>query len=144
VKNVLDGTGLCIGVVQSRFNTVVCDQLGAACLAELIKLNVTTPICWLTVPGALEIPFALYKMVESTGFDALIALGAVIRGQTYHFEIVAHESAAGIQRVMLDHKIPIVNAVLTTHTEAQAHERVDSTGRSAAQVAVEMARLSAL
>jgi len=94
-----------------------------------------------TVPGALEIPVALKAMADSDDFDALIAIGCVIRGETYHFELVANQSGAGVTRVALDHQIPVANAILTVDTEAQAWERVEDKGRDAARVAVEMANL---
>jgi len=94
-----------------------------------------------TVPGALEVPIALAKLAQAQDYDALIALGCVIRGDTYHFDIVAKESARGIARVALEHGIPVANAVLTTENEAQARDRVDEKGREAARVAVEMANL---
>jgi 6,7-dimethyl-8-ribityllumazine synthase len=95
-----------------------------------------------TVPGALEIPLALQKMAETEQFDALIAIGAVIRGETYHFELVSNESGAGITRVSLDYGIPIANAVLTTDTEEQAEARMAEKGADAGRVAVEMANLA--
>jgi len=95
-----------------------------------------------TVPGALEIPLALQKLAESGQFDALIALGAVIRGETYHFELVSNESGAGISRVALDFGVPVANAVLTTENDEQAIVRMSEKGRDAARVAVEMANLA--
>jgi len=139
----LDGSGLRIGVVQARFNAPVCEALREACLAELLSLGVAEEdvfVC--TVPGALEIPFALSRLARTGEFDALIALGAVIRGETYHFEVVSNESAAGIARVSLEESIPVANAVLTTDTDAQAEERASVKGAEAAQVAVEMANLT--
>jgi 6,7-dimethyl-8-ribityllumazine synthase len=113
--------------------------------AELAHLGVLEEdILHTTVPGALEIPVALQKLAETDQFDALIALGAVIRGETYHFELVANESAAGIARVSLDAGIPIANAVLTTETDEQAEERMAVKGADAARVAVEMANLTLL
>jgi 6,7-dimethyl-8-ribityllumazine synthase len=138
----LDGAGLRIGVVQSRFNGWAGEALLAACVAELRKLGVDDDdVTHVTVPGSLELPIALSKLAQAEDYDVLVALGCVIRGDTYHFEIVANESAAGISRVALEHGIPVINAVLTTETEAQARERVDETGREAARVAVEMANL---
>lgn len=138
----LEGSGLRIGVVQSRFNESVGDHLRDACLAEFERLGLEgEDILVVTVPGALEIPLALQKLAESGQFDALIALGAVIRGDTYHFEVVCNESAAGISRVALDFGIPVANAVLTTENDDQAMARVAEKGRDAARVAVEMANL---
>ena len=139
----LAGADLRIGIVQSRFNEPVCMALRDACIGELLRLGVAAEdILVATVPGALEIPFALQKMAEVEQFDALVALGAVIRGETYHFELVANESAAGISRIARDFDIPIANAVLTTDAEEQAHVRAEEKGMDAARVAVEMANLT--
>ncbi|HUD24908.1 MAG TPA: 6,7-dimethyl-8-ribityllumazine synthase [Burkholderiaceae bacterium] len=138
----LDGAGLRIGIVQSRFNGWAGEALLAACVAELRKLGVDDDdVTHVTVPGSLELPITLSKLAQAEDYDVLVALGCVIRGDTYHFEVVANESAAGISRVALEHGIPVINAVLTTETEAQARERVDEKGREAARVAVEMANL---
>lgn len=138
-----DGVGLRIGIVQARFNDDVCQGLLASCLAELARLGVADEdILHVTVPGALEIPLSLQKMAETQQFDALIALGAVIRGETYHFELVSNESGAGITRVGLDFGLPIANAVLTTENDEQAIARMAEKGADAARVAVEMANLS--
>ena len=138
----LMGEGLRIGIVRARFNADLTAKLAQACLAELDRLDVDPDdIRHVTVPGALEIPLALKAMAESGAFDALIALGCVIRGQTYHFELVAHESAAGVTRVALDHQVPVANAILTVENEAQAWERAQDKGRDAARAAVEMANL---
>ena len=137
-----DGAGLRVGIVMSRFNQDVCEGLLSACSAELIKLGVKSEHMQIvTVPGALEIPLVLQTMAKSGRFDALVALGAVIRGETYHFELVSNESGAGITRVGLDAGIPIANAILTTETDEQAEVRMSVKGREAAQVAVEMANL---
>lgn len=139
----LNGAGLRIGIVQARFNEDVCHGLLASCLAELKHLGVADEdVLHVTVPGALEIPLALQKMAETQQFDALVALGAVIRGETYHFELVSNESGAGITRVGLDYGIPIANAVLTTNTDEQAEARMAEKGADAARVAVEMANLA--
>ena len=139
----LNGESLRIGIVQARFNEDVCHGLLAACLAELKHLGVSDEdILHVTVPGALEIPLALQKMAETEQFDALIALGAVIRGETYHFELVSNESGAGITRIGLDFGVPIANAVLTTENDEQAEARMAEKGADAARVAVEMANLS--
>ncbi|MES2937856.1 MAG: 6,7-dimethyl-8-ribityllumazine synthase [Pseudomonadota bacterium] len=138
----LDGKGLVIGIVQARFNEGVTDALAEACRAELLRLGVDADdIEHLRVPGALEVPVALQALAEKGGYDALIALGCVIRGETYHFELVSNESAAGVTRVALDYQLPIANAVLTTETLEQAVARQDEKGRDAARVAVEMANL---
>lgn len=138
----LDGAGLRIGIVQARFNEWAGEALGRACLAELAELGVDEDdITRVTVPGALEIPLTLARLADAGDFDALIAIGCVIRGDTYHFEIVANESAAGVARVALDSGLPVVNAILTTDDEEQARLRVNEKGRDAARVAVEMANL---
>ncbi len=139
-----DGEGLRIGVVQARFNEPVCNALRDACLEILQRLGVSEEdifVC--TVPGALEIPLALQKLAQTGEFDALVALGAVIRGETYHFEVVSNESAAGVARVSLDFSIPIANAILTTEDDDQAMVRATEKGADAARVAVEMANLTA-
>lgn len=139
----MEGVGLRIGIVQARFNEDVCHGLLSACLAELKHLGVADEdVLHVTVPGALEIPFALQKMADTEQFDALIAIGAVIRGETYHFELVANESGAGISRIALDFGIPVANAVLTTDTDEQAEARMAEKGGDAARVAVEMANLA--
>jgi 6,7-dimethyl-8-ribityllumazine synthase len=138
----LDGGDLRIGIVQARFNCAITDRIRTACVDELRALGVDVELIdHVSVPGALEIPVALMAMADSDNFDALIAIGCVIRGETYHFELVANESGAGITRVSLDHQLPVANAVLTVETEAQAWARAEEKGRDAAQVAVEMARL---
>jgi len=140
----LMGEELRIGIVQSRFNEALTGRLAKACLAELERLEVDpADIRHVTVPGALEIAAALKAMAESGDYDALIALGCIIRGETYHFELVANESGAGVTRVTLDHGLPIANAILTVENEAQAWARVEEKGRDAARVAVEMANLLA-
>ena len=138
----LDGAGLRIGIVQSRFNAWAGEALLQACVAELAQLGVDEDdITHLTVPGALEIPVALSKLAQTEDFDALIALGCVIRGESYHFEVVSNESASGVARVALDFGVPVANAILTTDDEEQARARVAEKGRDAARVAVEMANL---
>jgi 6,7-dimethyl-8-ribityllumazine synthase len=138
----LAGEGLRIGIVRARFNDAVTSTLAQACLAELERLEVDEgDIKHVSVPGALEVPVALKAMAASGAFDALIALGCVIRGETYHFELVANESGAGVSRVALDHQIPIANAILTVEDEDQAWARAVDKGREAARAAVEMANL---
>ncbi len=144
ITGALEGAQLRIGVVQSRFNVALCDTLREACLAELALLGVSeADTLIVTVPGALEIPTALLHLGRSGEFDALIALGAIVKGDTYHFEVVCNESAAGVTRVALELGLPIANAILTTYTDAQAEERAAVKGAEAAQVAVEMANLAA-
>jgi 6,7-dimethyl-8-ribityllumazine synthase len=138
----INGTDLRIGIVQARFNAALTDKLAQSCIAELQALGVMLKhIRHVSVPGALEIPLALLAMAESDDFDALIALGCILRGETYHFELVANESAAGVSRVSLDHQLPIANAILTVENEDQAWARAEEKGRDAARVAVEMANL---
>ena len=138
----LDGAGLRVGIVRARFNEPVTSATAEACLSELERLEVdSSDIRHVTVPGALEIPVVLKVMADSGDFDALIAIGCVIRGETYHFELVANESSAGVSRVALDHGVPVANAILTCETEAQAWARAVDKGRDAARVAVEMANL---
>lgn len=138
----LDGEDLRIGIVQARFNEALTNALAQACRTELAALGVADRhIEHVTVPGALEVPVALQALAESERFDALIALGCIIRGETYHFELVANESGAGVTRVSLDYELPIANAILTVENEAQAWARAEEKGRDAARVAVEMANL---
>lgn len=138
----LDGGGLRIGIVQSRFNAEVCDGLLDACRAELRRCGVDdADITLATVPGALESPLVLAQMAASARFDGLIALGAIIRGETYHFEVVSNESARGIAAVQRQHGIPIANAILTTEDDAQAQARMQVKGAEAAQVVIEMVNL---
>jgi 6,7-dimethyl-8-ribityllumazine synthase len=139
----LAGEGLNIGIVRARFNDGLTQRLAEACVAELQGLGVRTKdIRHVTVPGALEIPLALKLLAESGDHDALVAIGCVIRGETYHFELVANQSAAGVMRVSLDLSIPIANAILTVDNEAQATARVEEKGRDAARVVVELANLT--
>jgi 6,7-dimethyl-8-ribityllumazine synthase len=138
----MNGKKLTIGIVQARFNTEVTDTLAQACKAELLALGVQERnIDLVQVPGALEVPVALMAMAEKLKYDALVALGCIIRGETYHFELVANESGAGVSRVALDYQLPIANAILTTEDLAQAQARQTDKGRDAARVAVEMANL---
>ncbi|HQR50566.1 MAG TPA: 6,7-dimethyl-8-ribityllumazine synthase [Methylophilaceae bacterium] len=142
IERNLDGSGLRVGIVLSRFNNEIGDGLLGACVAELRKLGVADDAVTLsTVPGALESPLVLRKMAASGKFDALIALGAVIRGETYHFEIVADESARGISQVQLETGVPVANAILTTEDDDQALARMSVKGAEAAAVAVEMVNL---
>ncbi|GAA0756459.1 6,7-dimethyl-8-ribityllumazine synthase [Ideonella azotifigens] len=138
----LNGDDLSIGIVRARFNDALTTKLAEACLAELAACGVKDKnVLQVTVPGALEVPIALKAMAESEDYDALIALGCIIRGETYHFELVSNESGAGVSRVSLDHEIPIANAILTVENEAQAWARAEEKGRDAARVAIEMANL---
>ena len=138
----LDGKELVIGMVQARFNQGVTDTLAKACRDELLARGVQEKnIDHVLVPGALEVPIALQAMAEKGGYDALVALGCVIRGETYHFELVSNESAAGVTRVALDYQLPVANAILTTENMEQALARQVEKGRDAALVAIEMANL---
>jgi 6,7-dimethyl-8-ribityllumazine synthase len=140
----LNGEGLHIGIVRARFNEAIGQAELEACLEELATLGVDErDVMVVTVPGALELGVTLARMAETFEFDALIALGAVIRGETYHFEVVSNESAQAISRISLETGIPVANGVLTTETEEQAQERAAGKGRDCAQVAVEMANLVA-
>ncbi|MDO9088812.1 MAG: 6,7-dimethyl-8-ribityllumazine synthase [Burkholderiaceae bacterium] len=138
----LDGKKLYIGIVQARFNESITNALAEACRAELAALGVEEKhIDHVKVPGALEVPLALQAMAEKDRYDALIALGCIVRGETYHFELVANESGAGVTRIALDYQLPIANAILTTENIKQAEARQVDKGRDAARVAVEMANL---
>jgi 6,7-dimethyl-8-ribityllumazine synthase len=138
----MNGSALHIGIVQARFNLDITTALAQACLAELQALKVpTNHIHHVTVPGALEVPVALQALAQTQRFDALIALGCIIRGETYHFELVANESGSAITQLALDHGLPIANAILTTENLPQAVARQTDKGCDAARVAVEMALL---
>ena len=140
----LDGNGLKIALAMSRFNIDIGEGLLSACRDELSRLGVSDDdVLVVSVPGALELPLTLQRLALSGRFDALVALGAVVRGETYHFEIVANEMASGITAVQLKTGIPIANGVLTTEDEDQALERMREKGRDCARAAVEMARLIA-
>ncbi len=138
----LDGKKLSIGMVQARFNESVTDALADACKQELAALGVDGKnITHVKVPGALEVPCALQALAETDKYDALVALGCIIRGETYHFELVANESGSAVTRLALDYQLPIANAILTTENLVQAQVRQHEKGRDAARVAVEMANL---
>jgi 6,7-dimethyl-8-ribityllumazine synthase len=141
-NNLLDGRKLYIGIVQARFNEAITNALAEACKKELAALGVSAKhIDHVLVPGALEVPVALQALAEKNQYDALIALGCIIRGETYHFELVANESGQGVSRIALDYKLPIANAIITTEDMPQAVARQTDKGRDAARVAVEMANL---
>src|SRR5450830_1452903 len=138
----LNGKKLCIGIVQARFNAPITNSLAQACKAELMALGVLEKnIDLVLVPGALEVPVALLAMAEKMKYDALVAIGCIIRGETYHFELVANESSTGVSRVALDYQLPIANAILTTENLAQDIARQTDKGRASARAAVEMANL---
>ena len=136
------GTGRRVAIVLSRFNAEIGDGLLAGALRALDEAGVATEsVAVVTVPGALESPLALQRLAQTGDFSALVALGAVIRGDTYHFEIVANESAAGLSSVQLEFGIPIGNGILTCDTEEQARARMDAKGFEAARAAIELANL---
>lgn len=138
----LRGAGLRIGIVMSRFNADIGEGLLSSCTATLVKHGVrAADMRIVTVPGALEVPLALQKMAGSGRYDALIALGAVIRGETYHFEIVSNESCSGIAAVQLDSGVPVANGILTTENDDQALARMAEKGADCAEAAIEMANL---
>ncbi|MCX8018102.1 MAG: 6,7-dimethyl-8-ribityllumazine synthase [Rhodocyclaceae bacterium] len=134
------GADLSIGIVMARFNQSIGEGLLSGCCHELKRLGVTE-VTLASVPGALEIPLALQTMAQSGRFDALVAIGCVVRGETYHFEVVANESARGVTVVQLTTGVPIANAILTVENDAQAEVRMLQKGAEAAQCAVEMANL---
>ncbi|HXZ51553.1 MAG TPA: 6,7-dimethyl-8-ribityllumazine synthase [Burkholderiales bacterium] len=137
----LDGAGLRIGIVASRFNEEIVAKLLERADAELVRLGVRAEdVTRVSVGGALEIPLALQWLAQSERYDALVAIGAVIRGETYHFEVVANESSRGVLDVALEFGVPVANGILTTQDETQALARADK-GAEAVRVAIEMARL---
>jgi 6,7-dimethyl-8-ribityllumazine synthase len=136
----LRGAGLRVGIVTARFNAHICEKLLAGARKALAEAGVEADdVTELTVPGALEIPLALQTLAATEAFDALVALGCIIKGDTYHFEVVCNESAAGITRVGLEMDVAIGNGVLTVYTEEQAEVRAEQKGFEAAQAAIEMA-----
>jgi 6,7-dimethyl-8-ribityllumazine synthase len=137
----LSGAGLRVGIVRSRFNEAIGLAMLESCGARLAELGVTD-VQSVSVPGALEAPLVLQKLADTGNYDALIAVGAVIRGETYHFEVVSNESAAGLMQVQLDTGIPVANGILTADNDAQAEARAAQKGRDCAEVAVEMANLA--
>ena len=140
--NNLDGAGLKIGIVMSRFNLPVCEGLLSACVSELKRLGVAdSDMVIANVPGALEIPLVLQTLAQSGNYQALIALGAVIRGDTYHFEVVSNDACRAIMEVQLDTGVPIANGILTCENDEQAEVRMQPKGSDCAQAAVEMANL---
>jgi len=136
------GKDLRIGITMSRFNKDICEGLLSACKRELLRLGVANEdILLVTVPGALEHPLALQKLAQSGKFDALVAIGSIVRGETYHFEVVSNESSRGVTDVQLTTGVPIANAILTLENDDQGHARMSEKGTDAARVAVEMANL---
>ena len=141
IKPDLSGAGLRVGIVRARFNEEIGEKALDACRKRLAELKVAV-VTVVSVPGSLEAPLALQKLANTEKYDALIALGAVIRGETFHFEIVANESASGLMQVQLDSGIPVANGILTADTEEQAAKRAAQKGRDCAEVAVELANLA--
>ncbi len=142
IPHSLEGAGISVGIVRCRFNEHVGLGMLASCAKRLHELGVADEsITVVTVPGALEAPLALQMLAATGSYDSLIALGAVIRGETYHFEIVSNESCAGISAVALDSGIPIANGILTTEDDAQADARIEQKGRDCAEAAIEMVNL---
>ena len=140
--NNLNGAGLKVGIVMARFNLPICEALLSSCVAELKRLGVAdADMTIANVPGALEVPLVLQTMAQSGCFDALVALGAVIRGDTYHFEVVSNDACRAIMEVQLDTGVPIANGILTCESDEQAEVRMQSKGADCAQAAVEMANL---
>jgi 6,7-dimethyl-8-ribityllumazine synthase len=143
IRPAVNGAGLRVALVRGRFNEAIGAALQAACLERLAALGVAPAhVTLVSVPGALEIPLALQKLAATGHYDALVALGAVVRGDTYHFEVVSNESAAGITQVQLDSGVPVANGILTVDTEEQAMARVGQKGGDCAEAAVEMANLA--
>ena len=141
-ESVMDGQGLSVGIVMSRFNRDICEGLLSACVSELCRLGVNErDIEIATVPGALETPLTLQNLAQSDRFDALIALGAVIRGETYHFEVVSNDACRGVMEVQLDTGVPVANGILTCEDDEQALARMQQKGTDCAQAATEMANL---
>lgn|SRR5487761_1937831 len=142
VEKNLDGAGIRVGIVMSRFNIEASEGLLSGCIAALTHHGVAaSDMILVTVPGALEIPVVLGKLARSGKYDSLVALGAVIRGETYHFEVVSNESARAVMEVQLDTGIPVANGILTTEDDDQAFARMNEKGRDAGLVAIEMANL---
>ena len=145
IKQNLDGSALKIGIVQSRFNEPVVMKMNQACVDALLAHGVKVAnITHITVPGALEISIALQTMALTHQFNALIAIGAVIRGETYHFEVVSNDSCRGVMDVMLETGVPIANGILTVNSDEQALARVVEKGGDCARAAIEMAHAVAL
>ncbi len=137
----LNGEGLRVGIARARFNEAIGKALLDACCKRLAELRVAA-VTVVSVPGALEAPLALQQLANTGKYDALVALGAVVRGETYHFEIVSNESASGLMQVQLDSGVPVANGILTTENEKQALARAAQKGRDCAEAAVEMANLA--
>ena len=135
-------TGCNIGIVVSDFNTAITSQLETGCIASLQTYVLQEQIHIIHVPGAVEIPLVLQKMAETKSFTALIALGAVIRGETSHYDYVCAQVSFGCQKIMLDYSLPVIFGVLTTEDEAQAYARAGGThgnkGSEAGLIALQM------
>lgn len=135
-----DGQGLRIAIARARFNDGITRALQDTCESRLAELGAEV-VDRIEVGGALELPLAVQALARRGGIDGVVAIGCIIRGETYHFELVCNESAAGVTRVALDYQIPVANAIITTENLPQAVARQEEKGRDAAQVAVEMAQL---
>lgn len=145
-KGTHDANGLRFGIVVSKFNKFVTSRLLAAAVDTLKKAGaIEDEIEVVRVPGAFEIPLAARTLAHTGGFNAIICLGAVIRGETPHFDYISAEAGRGIAQVALECDLPMVFGVLTTNTVAQAIERADPSkhnrGAEAARTAIEMATL---
>ncbi len=139
----LSGSDLSIAVVVSRYNEDVSRRLLRGALNALAEHGIDEPdVFW--VPGALELPVTALALTEKSQYDAIVCLGCVVRGETYHFEVVANQTAAGLVNVQLDTGVPITNGVLTTEDREQAQARSgpkNNKGAEAALAAIEMANL---
>lgn len=137
-----DIKSLKVGVVFSRFNTPVVKEILSSCIEQLIFKGINKDhILQKEVPGALEIPSLINAIAASKKYDVLIGVGAVIRGETYHFEVVSDQSANGLMHVQLKNNIPVINAIITTNSADEAFARTKIKGQEAANGAIEMALL---
>ena len=140
----IDARELAIGIAAARYNTVYVDALLERCLATLRASGAPEPVV-VRVPGSSELPVAIQALAHQRPFDALIALGVLVRGDTIHYEVIAHSSAQALQTVALATRTPVVNGVLTVENEAQAADRCQGAadrGAEFAQAALAMAELS--
>ena len=137
-----DIKSLNVGIVYSRFNEPVVKELLNSCVDQLILEGIDeNHILKKEVPGALEIPMMINAYATKKKFVVLIGVGAVIRGETYHFEVVSDQSANGLMQVQLRHNIPVINAIITTNSGEEAFARTKIKGKEAAAGAIEMALL---
>jgi 6,7-dimethyl-8-ribityllumazine synthase len=139
-----DGRGLRIAVCTARFNDLVTSRLIDGCREALTRYGVAD-VCWADVPGSRELPVACKSLAETGRFDAVIALGCVIRGETLHFELVAHEASRGLGQAAVDTGVPIIFGMLATESLEQALDRaggkMGNAGWNAAVSAIETATL---